>query len=147
MACSDFVPFADFLPLIKYSKWSCSPPEVPDQQLVSQDSWPTNIIMTFSRYGWFVLATFSVVPATINQEPLGPLKDRPNIVFIFTDDQDVELGSLDYMPLLHKHLINEGTLFSRHYCTTAICCPSRVTLWTGKNAHNTNVTDIFPPYG
>ncbi|KAN0104259.1 Arylsulphatase [Hyaloscypha variabilis] len=103
--------------------------------------------MTFSRYGLFALATFSAVATTVNQEPLGALKQRPNIVFILTDDQDVELGSLDYMPLLHKHLINEGTLFSRHYCTTAICCPSRVTLWTGKNAHNTNVTDIFPPYG
>ena len=103
--------------------------------------------MTFSPYGLFALATFSAVAATVNQEPLGALKQRPNIVFILTDDQDVELGSLDYMPLLHKHLINEGTLFSRHYCTTAICCPSRVTLWTGKNAHNTNVTDIFPPYG
>ncbi|KAF7892718.1 uncharacterized protein EAF02_000256 [Botrytis sinoallii] len=40
-----------------------------------------------------------------------------------------------------------GQKNDRHYCTTAICCPSRVTLWTGKNAHNTNVTDVAPPYG
>ncbi|CZT44584.1 probable arylsulfatase [Rhynchosporium secalis] len=72
---------------------------------------------------------------------------RPNIVVILTDDQDVHLQSLDYMPLLKKHILDEGTSYTRHYCTTAICCPSRVTLWTGKNAHNTNVTDVFPPYG
>jgi N-acetylglucosamine-6-sulfatase len=72
---------------------------------------------------------------------------RPNIVFIITDDQDQRMGSLDYMPLLKKHIIDEGTLYKSHYCTIAICCPSRVNLWTGKAAHNTNVTDVVPPYG
>ncbi|KAI1422147.1 alkaline-phosphatase-like protein [Xylaria sp. FL1777] len=72
---------------------------------------------------------------------------RPNVVFILTDDQDVHLDSLQYMPHVKKHLIEQGTSFSKHYCTTAICCPSRVTLWTGKAAHNTNVTDVSPPYG
>ncbi|KAI0110567.1 Arylsulphatase [Hypoxylon sp. NC0597] len=57
------------------------------------------------------------------------------------------MNSLDYMPFVHKHLIDHGTLFKRHFCTTALCCPSRVTLWTGKAAHNTNVTNVVPPYG
>jgi N-acetylglucosamine-6-sulfatase len=57
------------------------------------------------------------------------------------------MNSLDYMPLLHKYVINEGSLFLKHFCTVAICCPSRVNLWTGKAAHNTNVTDVWPPYG
>ena len=103
--------------------------------------------MARSLYGLLAPATFSAVAASIHQQPLSRVNEKPNIVFILTDDQDIELGSLDYMPLVHKDLINEGTLFNRHYCTTAICCPARVTLWTGKNAHNTNVTDIFPPYG
>lgn len=72
---------------------------------------------------------------------------RPNVVFVLTDDQDVHLDSLQYMPLVKKHLIEQGTSFNKHYCTTAICCPSRVTLWTGKTPHNTNVTDVNPPYG
>ncbi|KAI1391544.1 Arylsulphatase [Hypoxylon trugodes] len=72
---------------------------------------------------------------------------RPNVVFILTDDQDVHLSSLDYMPLVKKHLLDQGTYFSHHYATTAVCCPSRVTIWTGKFSHNTNVTDVSPPYG
>ncbi|KAI0376672.1 Arylsulphatase [Hypomontagnella monticulosa] len=74
-------------------------------------------------------------------------RSRPNIVFILTDDQDLHMNSLDYMPFVHKHLIDHGTSFKRHFCTTALCCPSRVTLWTGKAAHNTNVTNVVPPYG
>lgn len=33
------------------------------------------------------------------------LKDnnRPNILFIFTDDQNLHMNSLDYMPMLQKH--------------------------------------------
>ncbi|KAI1395936.1 Arylsulphatase [Hypoxylon fuscum] len=72
---------------------------------------------------------------------------QPNVVFVLTDDQDVHLSSLDYMPLVKKHLLERGTSFKKHYATTAVCCPSRVTLWTGRFAHNTNVTDVSPPYG
>jgi N-acetylglucosamine-6-sulfatase len=75
------------------------------------------------------------------------VQKRPNILFILTDDQDWHMESLQHMPLLQKYLINEGTLYSNHFCTVAICCPSRVNLWTGRTAHNTNVTDLFPPYG
>ncbi|CAH0028530.1 unnamed protein product [Clonostachys rhizophaga] len=72
---------------------------------------------------------------------------RPNIIFVLTDDQDVHMNSLDYIPLIKERLIDQGTLYKRHFCTTAVCCPSRASLWTGKLAHNTNVTDLFPPYG
>ncbi|KAI2465237.1 arylsulfatase-like protein [Annulohypoxylon bovei var. microspora] len=89
-----------------------------------------------------------------NQKPITPANGRtnkgrlrPNIIFILTDDQDLHMNSLNYMPFVQKHLIDQGTLFKRHFCTTALCCPSRVTLWTGKAAHNTNVTNVVPPYG
>ena len=72
---------------------------------------------------------------------------RPNIIFFLTDDQDANLDSLSYQPFVQQHLINQGLMFKRHYCTVALCCPSRVNLWTGKAAHNTNVTDVNPPYG
>ena len=83
-----------------------------------------------------------------NHSPGGRQGPRqPNIIFILTDDQDQHMSSLDFMPHLQEHLVKEGTTFSHHYCTVALCCPSRVSLWTGKHAHNTNVTDVNPPHG
>ncbi|KAK5087295.1 hypothetical protein LTR70_007238 [Exophiala xenobiotica] len=76
-----------------------------------------------------------------------PGDEQPNIIFILTDDQDLHMSSLEYMPHLQEHLVRKGTTFTNHYCTVALCCPSRVSLWTGKHAHNTNVTDINPPHG
>jgi N-acetylglucosamine-6-sulfatase len=66
----------------------------------------------------------------------------PNILFILTDDQDWHMESMQHMPYLQKHLINEGTVYANHFCTVALCCPSRVNMWTGRAAHNTNVTDV-----
>lgn len=80
--------------------------------------------------------------------PRGKPKDtRPNVIFILTDDQDLHLNSLDYLPYVNKHITKKGTLFKKHYCTIAICCPSRVNLWTGRAAHNTNITDVGQPFG
>lgn len=72
---------------------------------------------------------------------------RPNIVFVLTDDQDLHMDSLAYMPHTQKLIADQGTTFANHFCTNALCCPSRVTLWTGKSPHNTNVTDVNPPHG
>ncbi|KXJ96085.1 arylsulfatase precursor [Microdochium bolleyi] len=71
----------------------------------------------------------------------------PNFLFIIADDQDLLLDSLEYQPLLKKHVTDKGTRFDKHYCTIAICCPSRVSMLTGRAAHNTNVTDVSAPYG
>ena len=67
---------------------------------------------------------------------------QPNIVFIMTDDQDKHLGSLDHMPILQRELVEKGTSFENHYGHVSICCPARATIWTGKHAHNTNVTSV-----
>lgn len=111
--------------------------------------------MPWWKYSLLALAGSTVYAAGSSssdgpQQPLPagqPASSKPNIVFILTDDQDLHMNSLSYMPFLKTHLIDEGTLFQRHYCTIALCCPSRVSLWTGRAAHNTNVTDVNPPYG
>jgi len=71
---------------------------------------------------------------------------KPNIIMIMSDDQDLLMDSLQYQPSVQKYLRENGTFFERHYCTIAQCCPSRVSLLTGKAAHNTNVTDVREPY-
>lgn len=77
----------------------------------------------------------------------GPKSKPKNVVFILSDDQDAAMDSMSYMPLVQKYLGKEGTTYTNHFTTTAVCCPSRVSLWTGKQPHNTNVTDVNPPYG
>lgn len=89
----------------------------------------------------------AVVMCLLTLASAGKTEGQPNIVFIITDDQDVHMQSLDYMPLLQKYIKDEGTTFDNHYCTVSICCPSRINIWTGRAAHNTNVTDLRPPYG
>jgi N-acetylglucosamine-6-sulfatase len=72
---------------------------------------------------------------------------KPNIVFIFPDDQDLQLGSLDYQPVLQRELMAKGTTFSNHYATVSECCPSRASLFRGQAAHNTNITYVSAPGG
>ncbi|KAK3686952.1 hypothetical protein LTR37_019306 [Vermiconidia calcicola] len=101
----------------------------------------------FPLFLWLTLCIITRSAAQGGQKPLQEAAQRPNIVFILTDDQDLHMDSLSYMPFLKEHMIDRGLSFRRHYCTVALCCPSRVSMWTGKAAHNTNVTDINPPYG
>ncbi|ORY39353.1 Arylsulphatase [Rhizoclosmatium globosum] len=79
--------------------------------------------------------------------PLADAPKRPNIIFLLTDDQDKHLGSLEYMPFVKKHLIDKGTVFENHFVTSAICCPSRVSVLKGQFAHNTGFTDVFGQFG
>ncbi|KAG2175458.1 hypothetical protein INT43_001105 [Umbelopsis isabellina] len=74
-------------------------------------------------------------------------KKRPNILFIFTDDQDYRMDSLSYMPNVQKYLVDQGTTYTNHYATVSVCCPSRVSLLRGQFAHNTNITHVMEPYG
>lgn len=98
----------------------------------------------------FITLTLLLACAVGQQTYLGAQNRRatkPNVVFILTDDQDNQEDSLRYMQTVKSELMEKGTVFDRHYCTVALCCPSRVNLLTGRMAHNTKVTDLKLPFG
>jgi arylsulfatase A-like enzyme len=61
--------------------------------------------------------------------------ERPNIVFLFTDDQTVRAlrcyGNPDVITPHLDQLASEGVRFVNHYNTTAICMASRCNVMTG----------------
>uniref|UniRef100_H2YLW8 Sulfatase N-terminal domain-containing protein n=1 Tax=Ciona savignyi TaxID=51511 RepID=H2YLW8_CIOSA len=66
---------------------------------------------------------------------LNPSKP-PNIVFILTDDLDVQLGGLEPMSKMKKLLQEEGITFTNMFTSTPLCCPSRASILTGRYSHN-----------
>lgn len=79
-----------------------------------------------------------------NPSPPGPVPTpvptpaaRPNIVVITADDLDG--GSIAYMPNLRALLIDRGLTFTNSFVTTPLCCPSRASLLTGQYAHNHDI--------
>jgi N-acetylglucosamine-6-sulfatase len=71
----------------------------------------------------------------------------PNILMILTDDQDVQSGTLAYMPHLQELLVNQGTSFSNMLVPLSLCCPSRTTILRGQFPHNTGVLTNSLPNG
>jgi N-acetylglucosamine-6-sulfatase len=61
-----------------------------------------------------------------------------NIVFILSDDQDIEPGGLTPMRDTHtqKELLAFGAQFSHFYVATSICCLIRAQILSGRLAHN-----------
>jgi N-acetylglucosamine-6-sulfatase len=67
---------------------------------------------------------------------LGGVLSLPNIVYIMSDDQDIELGGLTPMPKLRKLLGEQGATGEAFYIATPICCPSRTETLSGRLYHN-----------
>jgi arylsulfatase A-like enzyme len=72
-------------------------------------------------------------------------KNRPNIIFIMTDDHAAHAIScygskINKTPNLDR-LAREGMRFNNCFCTNAICAPSRAVILTGKYSHLNGVID------
>ncbi|HCR28394.1 MAG TPA: sulfatase, partial [Opitutae bacterium] len=60
---------------------------------------------------------------------------RPNIIFVMTDDHTHGQMSIAGNPLINTpnldRLGNEGVWFKNAFCTNSICAPARATILTG----------------
>lgn len=65
-----------------------------------------------------------------------PAPQRPNIVFVLTDDLDWKL--VQFMPNVEA-LRSQGTTFTNYFVTDSLCCPSRASIFTGRYPHNTHI--------
>src|ERR1700709_516571 len=99
----------------------------------------------------------SAVAAKKQQTALLPETERPNFVVIQTDDQTLDQLYATYtppggspitaMPNTLAQIAAKGETFNRYYVSYPLCCPSRVSLLTGRYAHNHNDRGHVPPNG
>ena len=90
-------------------------------------------------------ASETSTPETSQEEEAESPVDRPNIIFILTDDLDS--ASVQKMPQISSLLADQGTSFDEAFVSHSLCCPSRSTILTGLYDHNHNVLSNNPPDG
>ncbi len=95
---------------------------------------------------YFILMLFSCQK---KQKGIDKEKERPNILFIMSDDHAYQAIST-YSDHLIKtpnidRIAKEGILFTNACVTNSICAPSRATILTGKHNHiNGKIDNIMP---
>jgi arylsulfatase A-like enzyme len=80
--------------------------------------------------------------------------EQPSFVVIQTDDQTLDglyasfgQPKLQAMPNTLNLIAKRGMTFNRYYVSYPLCCPSRVSLMTGRYAHNNGVKGNIQPNG
>ncbi|UIJ34348.1 sulfatase [Allobranchiibius sp. GilTou73] len=66
----------------------------------------------------------------------GSTSDKPNVVFVLTDDLSMNL--ISHMPQVQA-LQKAGTTMSNYRVVDSLCCPSRSAIFTGEYPHNDGV--------
>jgi len=93
---------------------------------------------------------------SLRERPAESTAQKPSFVVIQTDDETLDelyaainVGGIEVksMPYTLSLLANHGETFSRYYVSYPLCCPSRVSLLTGRYAHNHNDRGNVPPNG
>ncbi|WP_205760883.1 sulfatase/phosphatase domain-containing protein [Luteolibacter luteus] len=83
-----------------------------------------------------LLALFTLLASVLHAQ------ERPNILFLFSDDHALDAISAYGGPLKDvaptpniDRIAKEGAIFTRSYCSNSICGPSRAAILTGKHSH------------
>lgn len=79
------------------------------------------------------------------------MKDRPHILYIFTDQQYAGAvscaGNADLRTPALDRLAGTGVRFEKAYCTCPLCTPSRASMITGRMPHQVGITGNNQPIG
>lgn len=82
--------------------------------------------------------------------PLALGADRPNVVFVLTDDQRADAMSCAGHAFLRTpnmdRIAAEGARFTNAFVTTSLCSPSRASILSGLYAHAHGVSNNFTDY-
>jgi arylsulfatase A-like enzyme len=108
--------------------------------------------------GLLAALCFAVGPASAARNSVLPPVEKPSFVVIQTDDQTLDglyaayrtfegTGKTRAMPNTLDLIAKRGMTFNRYYVSYPLCCPSRVSLLTGRYAHNHNVKGNVQPNG
>ncbi|MCP4990294.1 MAG: sulfatase [Colwellia sp.] len=81
----------------------------------------------------------------ITEQIIKTKKERPNIIFIMSDDHSERAisaygGKLINTPNIDR-IANEGAIFKNSFVANSICGPSRAVMLTGKHSHINGFTD------
>jgi arylsulfatase A-like enzyme len=84
----------------------------------------------------------------VDPRPTEAGEDPPNLVVILADDLDVTTTPFWFaMPRTAALLRDRGMTFTNAFSSTPACCPARVSLLTGRYAHNTGVSSNVGDHG
>jgi arylsulfatase A-like enzyme len=101
-----------------------------------------------------LLALLCLLVAANHRSAFAATPARPSFVVIQTDDQTLEelyatfgRPRLQAMPNTLNLIAKRGEAFNNYYVSYPLCCPSRVSLLTGRYSHNNGVKGNVQPNG
>lgn len=100
---------------------------------------------------WSLMTLFVIgLSFSCKEAPEPKPKERPNIIFIMSDDHAYQAISAYGSTLISTpnidRIAQEGMTFTNACVTNSICAPSRATILTGKHTHINGKTDNQRPF-
>ncbi|MGQ8337469.1 sulfatase family protein [Sunxiuqinia sp. A32] len=97
-----------------------------------------------------LLSIIFLISCGSNKEQVNS-KEKPNIIFVYTDDQAAWDIGVSGNPQIHTpnmdKLASEGAYFRNSFVTTPVCSPARASLMTSQYASEYDILDFIPQPG
>lgn len=106
--------------------------------------------MKLSQKSLLLLIALIVIAIACNTKNTQENPERPNILFIMSDDHAFQAisaygNALNKTPNIDR-LADEGAIFTRGFVTNSICAPSRAVILTGKHSFINGKVDNVQPF-